>query len=329
MEKCNVCGGIGSKTLYAWNSLGEVREVPVCEKCYGEVEPILVKRSLVFRRKKRVSHIGYAIWKIESRSIAGFIEKAGRTVIGRIMAKISVISIPLVFISTIVILLSLLDRLLNPLRYVWFAKTLPKGAMAINIPGVDPAIPLIQGWIALMVTVSIHEFAHGVASTWLGSPPRGAGIMLFLGLPLAAYVDINSSPFEKGSWRFTGASLAANLTTSAIALAILAVIGMPEIYVERPSLLLIPPEVARYLGIDIKMSFIQSLLAWVFLANLWLGAVFNSLPLLITDGYYILVSALHSITGRNTAKPVFALSIVLLLSISITFIVERVIIPYF
>jgi len=328
MEKCSVCGGAGSKTLYAWNSLGEVREVPVCEKCYGEVEPVLVKRSVVFRRKKRVSHIGYAIWKIESRSIAGFIEKAGRTVIGRIMTKVSVISIPLVFISTIVILLSLLDRLLNPLRYVCFAKTLPKGAMAINIPGIDPAIPLVQGWIALMVTVSIHEFAHGVASTWLGSPPRGAGIMLFLGLPLAAYVDINSSPFEKGSWRFTGASLAANLITSVIALVTLAVIGMPEIYLEKPSLILIPPEVAGYLGIHIEVSFIQSLIVWIFLMSLF-GAVFNSLPLLITDGYYVLVSALHSITGRNTAKPAFVFSMVLLLSISITFIVERVIIPYF
>jgi len=329
VEKCSVCGGAGSKTLYAWNSLGEVREVPVCERCYGEVEPVLVKRSIVFRRKKRVSRIGYVVWKIESRSIAGFIEKAGRTVIGRIMAKVSVISIPLVFVSTLIILLSLLDRLLNPARYVWFAKTLPKGAMAINIPGVDPAIPLIQGWIALMVTVSIHEFAHGVASTWLGSPPRGAGIMLFLGLPLAAYVDINSSPFERGSWRFTGASLAANLITSAIALAILAFVGVPEIYFEKPSLILIPPEVARYLGIDVKMNFIQSLLAWIFLANLWLGTVFNSLPLLITDGYYVLVSALRSITGRDTAKPVFAFSMILLLSISITFIVERVIIPYF
>jgi membrane-associated protease RseP (regulator of RpoE activity) len=151
--------------------------------------------------------------------------------------------------------------------------------------------------------------------------------MLFLGLPLAAYVDINSSPFEKGSWRFTGASLAANLITSAIALAILAVIGMPEIYLEKPSLILIPPEVAGYLGIHIEVSFIQSLIVWIFLMNLF-GAVFNSLPLLITDGYYVLISTLRSITGRDTAKPVFIFSMLLLFSISTTLLVERVIIPY-
>jgi hypothetical protein len=33
---------------------------------------------------------------------------------------------------------------------------------------------------------------------------------------------------------------------------------MPEIYLEKPSLILIPPEVAGYLGIHIEVSFIQS-----------------------------------------------------------------------
>jgi len=153
-----------------------------------------------------------------------------------------VISIPLAFISVAVVLLSLLDRLLNSGRYIWFAKALPKGAMAISVPGIDLAIPFVQGWIALLVLICVHEFAHGFASTRLGTPPRGAGIILFVGLPIVAYVDINSNPYEKGSWRFTGAGLAANLLTSILALAILAMIGMPEAYIQKPILLLIPPK---------------------------------------------------------------------------------------
>jgi len=74
-----------------------------------------------------------------------------------------------------------------------------------------------------------------------------------------------------------GAGLAANLLTSATALAILTLTGMPGIYLEKPIRLLIPPEVAGYVGLTVELGFTQSLLAWIFFVNLW-AAVFNALP---------------------------------------------------
>jgi hypothetical protein len=238
---------------------------------------VLVKDSVEFRPRRRVLYIGYIVWKIESKRAARLIERTGRTAAGRIMASLSMASIPLVFASLAVILWALLDRMLNPARYIWFAKALPRGAMTIGIPGLDPAVPLIQGWIALLILMTAHELAHGLASTWLGTPPRGAGVILLLGLPIAAYVDISSNPYERGSWRFMGAGLAANLLTSATALAILTLTGMPGIYLEKPILLLIPPEVAGYVGLTVELGFTQSLLAWIFFVNLW-AAVFNAYP---------------------------------------------------
>jgi len=327
VEKCSVCGNSASKTLYAWNSRGEVREIPVCDRCYDEYNPVLVKDSVEFRPRRRVSHIGYIVWRIESKGAARLIERAGRTAAGRVMASLSMASIPLVFISLAMILWALLDRMLNPARYIWFVKALPRGAMAIGIPGLDPAIPLIQGWIAIFAAAAVHELAHGLASTWLGTPPRGAGLILLLGLPVAAYVDISANPYERGSWRFTGAGLAANLIASAAALAMLALTGMPKIYLEKPILLLIPPEVAGYLGLDVGLGFTQSLLAWIFFMNLW-GAFFNALPLLATDGYYLFVSALSRAAGRNAARPAFIFSMALIFSIAAALLVERLLIPH-
>jgi len=199
--------------------------------------------------------------------------------------------------------------------------------MTSGIPGLDPAIPLIQGWIALLILMSVHELAHGLASTWLGAPPRGAGVILLLGLPIAAYVDISSNPYEGGSWRFTGAGLAANLLISAIALIILALTGMPGIYLEKPTLLLIPPEAAGYLGLNIELAFTQSLLIWIFLMNLWI-TIFNALPLFITDGYYILASILQQAAGRVAVKPLFVFSMAIIVSIAVTLLVERILIPF-
>jgi len=327
VKRCSVCGDPASKTLYAWNSYGEVKTIPVCDGCYDRYNPVLRRGSVEFRPRRRISHIGYVIWRIESRMIARLIERAGRTAAGRIMASLSAISIPLVFASLAVVLWALLDRALNPAHYIWFARALPKGAMTSGIPGLDPAIPLIQGWIALLILMSVHELAHGLASTWLGNPPRGAGMILLLGLPIAAYVDVSSNPYEGGSWRFTGAGLAANLLTSAIALMILALMGMPRIYLERPTLLLIPPEVAGYLGLNVELGFTQSLLAWVFLMNLWI-AIFNALPLLVTDGYYVLASILQRAAGRSAVKPLFIFSMAIIVSIAVTLLVERILIPF-
>jgi Zn-dependent protease len=326
VDKCIACGAPASKTLYAWDSRGDVKAIPVCGRCYEEYNPVLRKGSVELRPRKHVSHTGYIIWRIESKEAARLIERLGRTWLGRLASWISIASIPLVFASLAIVLWSLVDRMLNPARYIWFAKALPRGAMAIGIPGLDPAVPLIQGWIALLILMTVHELAHGLASTWLGTPPRGAGVILLLGVPIAAYVDISANPYERGSWRFTGAGLAANLLTSATALAMLALTGMPRIYLEKPVLLLIPPEVARYLGLDVGLSFAQSLLAWIFFANLW-GAVFNALPLLATDGYYLFVSMLSRAAGRNAARPALIFSMALILSIAAVLLVERLLIP--
>jgi len=326
VDKCVACGAPASKALYTWDVRGGVRVIPVCGRCYEEYSPVVRRGSVELRPRRRVSHTGYMIWRIESKGAARLIERAGRTWLGRLASWISIASIPLVFASLAMILWALLDRMLNPARYIWFAKALPRGAMAIGIPGLDPAIPLIQGWIALMVLMTVHELAHGLASTWIGTPPRGAGVILLLGIPIAAYVDISANPYERGSWRFTGAGLAANLLTSAAALAMLALTGMPKIYLEKPALLLIPPEVARYLGLDAGLSFTQSLLAWIFFANLW-GAVFNALPLLATDGYYLFVSMLSRAAGRNAARPALIFSMALIFSIAAVLLVERLLIP--
>ena len=326
MDKCVACGAPASKALYTWDVRGGVRVIPVCGRCYEEYSPVVRRGSVELRPRRRVSHTGYMIWRIESKGAARIIERLGRTWLGRLASWISIASIPLVFASLAMILWALLDRALNPARYIWFAKALPRGAMAIGIPGLDPAIPLIQGWIALMVLMTVHELAHGLASTWIGTPPRGAGVILLLGIPIAAYVDISANPYERGSWRFTGAGLAANLIASAAALAMLALTGMPKIYLEKPALLLIPPEVARYLGLDAGLSFTQSLLAWIFFANLW-GAVFNALPLLATDGYYLFVSMLSRAAGRNAARPALIFSMALIFSIAAVLLVERLLIP--
>jgi Zn-dependent protease len=337
VEKCRVCGREAAKRFTIPNIYGEVTEIPVCDQCYARYEPKPSKKGVSFVKARNVSHLFGIVWFIESASIARFIERLGKTLIGRVAASLSMLSIPLTFISIVTSLWLIVDRVLRPGFYLRFASIMPKGYLATGIPGLDPAVPILQGWIAVMILLAVHEFAHGIASTYLGTPPRKAGLILVLGLPMGAYVKIDRSPVERDSWRFIGAGVSANILAASLALLLFALNGVPELYTRYPSLLLLPPEfVEGVMKMKIGISFTQSLLLWIAFMNLW-APLFNCLPIPGLDGYWIFSSILSRATSRLLGeggrklgfKISFASGFAMLLGIAIVLIIEKVIIPYF
>jgi membrane-associated protease RseP (regulator of RpoE activity) len=57
------------------------------------------------------------------------------------------------------------------------------------IPGLNEYVPFVWGWIALFVTMVVHEFAHGILSRVEGVRVKSMGIITFLIAPIAAFVE--------------------------------------------------------------------------------------------------------------------------------------------
>lgn len=57
------------------------------------------------------------------------------------------------------------------------------------IPGLNEYIPFVWGWIALLITMVVHEFAHGILSRVEGVRVKSMGIVTFLIAPVAAFVE--------------------------------------------------------------------------------------------------------------------------------------------
>lgn len=57
------------------------------------------------------------------------------------------------------------------------------------IPGLNEYVPFVWGWIALFVTMVVHEFAHGILSRVEGVRVKSMGIITFLFAPIAAFVE--------------------------------------------------------------------------------------------------------------------------------------------
>jgi len=57
------------------------------------------------------------------------------------------------------------------------------------IPGINEYIPFVWGWIALFVTMVVHEFAHGILSRVEGVRVKSMGIVTVFFAPIAAFVE--------------------------------------------------------------------------------------------------------------------------------------------
>ncbi len=86
-------------------------------------------------------------------------------------------------------------------------ETGPQGALLI--PGINPYLPIIYGWIAIFIGLVIHELSHGVIARAVDIPVRSSGIMFFLFLPIGAFVEVDDAKLDSASFKKSGRIIAA------------------------------------------------------------------------------------------------------------------------
>jgi len=77
------------------------------------------------------------------------------------------------------------------------------------IPGLNPYLPITYGWIALIVTIVIHEAGHGIVARVYNIRVDSTGIVLFLGLPIGAFVNIEREELNRATLKQKSAVLTA------------------------------------------------------------------------------------------------------------------------
>jgi len=95
----------------------------------------------------------------------------------------------------------------------------------IGIPGLNPYIPIVYGWIALVIAMVVHEGAHGVVTRSLGLPVKSSGLVFLLFLPIGAFVEPDEAALKSARTRDTerilGAGVGVNLIVGVVALLLL------------------------------------------------------------------------------------------------------------
>jgi len=329
--KCRRCGRRPATETFIVNTLRASIEIPVCRECYLGYEPKMTPQGLRWVKRRRFNHIYYIIWMVESRRLAELVGRLGRGALGRVAKLLSPIGLIPLFAAIALIAYSVVDRFIRLEYYISMAKLymrLPPGYLTTGIPGIDPAVPLFRGWLALVIAFTVHELAHALVSTYdLGRPPRAIGLVLALGIPIGAYVKIDVGSSDKRAWRTLAAGTAANVAVAALALALFASTGMPSQYLDTPVALLLPPELLRLRGVFIHFDWMKSILFYIWLVNAWL-AFGNSIPLFVTDGHHLLTCLLSRFMSEDKAfKASMNTSLVFTSIILVIMVFERIIVP--
>jgi len=117
----------------------------------------------------------------------------------RIWRKIGIFLIPMCVIISIITFYMFISSTLS-----LFNGTIPKESSKPIIFLFGNVIPWIPGVIALIIGITFHELAHGIVARSFNLKIKSTGLLLALGIPLGAFVEIGDE-FKNASKKVRGA----------------------------------------------------------------------------------------------------------------------------
>lgn len=152
----------------------------------------------------------YGLVLLRTKRFEGLMDRFGRYRLTGPAAWCLLYLMPIAAAIGFYIFLRPLEVLFSPSgpAYVSYIRTLsPLGN--IGIPGLNPYLPIVDGWLALVVAMIVHEGAHGIVARSLGLPVKSSGLIFFLVLPIGAFVEVDEDALKAARPSHSGRVLAA------------------------------------------------------------------------------------------------------------------------
>jgi membrane-associated protease RseP (regulator of RpoE activity) len=148
-----------------------------------------------------------------------FFDRVSQTKAARFYAKFNTYLMPLITIMALFLIIGSVAALFS-------SETIREGARGVGpqanllIPGLNPYLPIWEGWVALVVTIIVHEAGHGIIARVYGVKVESTGLVLFLGIPIGAFVNIERDELNRISTKQKSSILTAGPMTNIVLAAI-------------------------------------------------------------------------------------------------------------
>jgi membrane-associated protease RseP (regulator of RpoE activity) len=140
----------------------------------------------------------FPILTVRTRVFSGVFDRLGALRASRWVSWVALFVVPVVAGIGLYLLVSSLFALLwNPAAGDVARQTGLGGYLLL--PGVNPFLPFLYGWFAIVCAIAIHEGAHGITARSLGLRVKSSGLLFFLFVPIGAFVDVDEEQLKKAS----------------------------------------------------------------------------------------------------------------------------------
>ena len=133
---------------------------------------------------------------VRTKRFAPIFERLGALRTSRYFSWISLVLVPFIAgIALYLVVNSLIGLLSNP-GVGQVVRDLGPGSILL-LPGINPVLPIVYGWVAIVFAIAVHEGAHGVIARNVGLNVKSSGLLFFLFIPIGAFVDVDEEQIKK------------------------------------------------------------------------------------------------------------------------------------
>jgi membrane-associated protease RseP (regulator of RpoE activity) len=137
-----------------------------------------------------------------------FFDRIAKTRAARIYAKFNIYLMPLITAIALILIISSIAAVASSVTFRETARGFGPQANLL-IPGINPILPIGYTLAALIISVFIHEAGHGIVARVHNLKVESTGIVLALGIPVGAFVNIEREELARASMKQRSAVLTA------------------------------------------------------------------------------------------------------------------------
>jgi len=171
----------------------------------------------------------FPLLTVRTQMFSGVFDRLGALRASRLVSWVALIIVPVVAgIGLYLLCSSLFTLLWTPVAREASRELGP--AAYLLLPGINPILPILYGWLAIVCAIVVHEGAHGIIARNRGLKVNSSGLLFFLVIPVGAFVDVDEEQIAKAkskdSLRIMAAGVAGNVAVALVCfLAVLLIVN--------------------------------------------------------------------------------------------------------
>jgi membrane-associated protease RseP (regulator of RpoE activity) len=147
-------------------------------------------------KKQGRFEFSFPLLTVRTKFFGGFFDRLGSFRFSRWLSGAALVIVPVVAALGLYLLCNSLFTLLwTPVARDATRALGPESYLLL--PGINPILPIVYGWLAIVCAIVIHEGAHGIVARSRGLNVKSSGLLFFLVIPIGAFVDVDEEQIAK------------------------------------------------------------------------------------------------------------------------------------